>query len=172
MKPGGHDADHCRRTTAGAERHAEHVTPAEATLPELVRQHDHRAASAEIFFDGVGAAQRGPDAERGKYVGRQRQARDVRGLAVDHQDQIGRPHHPEVLECSHPLAPRDKVGGGDHVAAGAAAVCFPHGDEAIGVAVWQRFQHHGADDAEHGRGRADAERQRQQRRGRETRRPP
>ena len=141
-------------------------------LPELVRQHDPRATSAEIFFDRVRAALRGLDAERGKYVGRQRQARDVRGLAVDHQDQIGRPHHPEVLEGVDPLAPRDKVGRSDHVAAGAAAVCFPHGDDAIGVAVWQRLQHHGAHDAEHGRGRADAERQRQERRSRETRRPP
>ena len=128
--------------------------------------------SAEIFFDGVGAAQRGPDAERGKYVGRHGQARHVRGLAVDDQDQIRRTHHSEVLEGPRPLAPGDEVGGGDHVAAGAAAIGLPDGDEAIRVAIWQRLQHHGAHDAEHGRGRADAERQRQERRRGEARRAP
>jgi len=117
----------------------------------------HPADSGEIFFDGVRTAERGLDSERGKYVGRHCQPRDVRGLAVDDHDQICRTHHSEVLEGPRPFAPGDEVGGGDHVAAGAAAVGFPDGDDTIGVAVWQRLQHHGADDAEHGRGRADTE---------------
>jgi len=150
---------------------AKHIPSAEAVLPELVRQDDDRL-SGEIFFDGVRAAQRGTNSERGKYVGRHGQARHIRGLAVDDQRQIRRTHHSEVLEGPRPLAPRGEVGGSDYIAAGATAVCFPHGDEATGVAVWQRFQHHRAHDAEHGRGRADGERQRQERRSRETRRAP
>ena len=91
-------------------------------------------------------------------------------LPID-QAQSRRADHPEVLERSRPLAPGDEVGLRDDVAADVPArIGFPDRDDAIGIAIRQRLEHHAADDAQGRRGGADAKRERQNRGNGESRR--
>ena len=169
---GRHDADHRPGTVSGRERQVEDVpAAAKASLPELVAQHDDRVVATEIFLGRVGAAERRLDAQRAKDIGGDREPGNVERLAVDDHGDAGRSHHAQMLERSRALAPGDEVGGGDHVADGAAAVGFPHSHDPIGLVVRQRRQHHRAHHAEDRRGRADAEGQRHQCRGGKARRP-
>jgi hypothetical protein len=93
-------------------------------------------------------------------------------VAIHNEGDAGRSDHPEVVERLRALAPGDEVGRGDHVSHGAAAVGLPNRNDAIGLVIGQRFEQHGADDAEDcGRG-TDAERQRDERGSGEAGRPP
>jgi hypothetical protein len=63
-----------------------------------------------------------------------------------------------VLERLRPLAPRDEVRLSDHVAADVSAgIGFPDRDDAIRIAIRERFEHHAAHHAQRRRCRADAE---------------
>ena len=64
-----HHADDRPGPATGGERHPEHVrAAAEASLPELVAQHDDGVVAAEIFRGRVGAAEHGLDSQCGKGV--------------------------------------------------------------------------------------------------------
>ncbi len=76
-----------------------------------------------------------------------------------------------MFERLRALAPGNEVGGRDNVAI-AAAICFPDRDNPIRVGVRQGLQHDGADDAEDGGCRADAQGKRQQGCCRQAWRPP
>ena len=90
-------------------------------------------------------------------------------LTVEDDVQPRRADHAEVLERPVALPPRDEVAGADHVARPVAAdVVLPDRDDALGVAIGQRLEHHAADDAEDGGGGANPERQRQHRRNGEA----
>src|SRR4030095_13280796 len=86
----------------------------------------------------------------------EREPRNVVGLTIDDRGHRPRPHHPEVLERTGALAPCDEVRGGDHVPARTTTIGFPYRDQSIGIAIWQRFEHHRADDAEDGGGGTEA----------------
>ena len=169
---GRHHTNHRLRPVVCGEGHAEHVSTGEALLPEFVAQHDDRAVAAEVFLGRVRAAERGLDAQRAKDVGGDRQSVNPQRLAVDDDGKAGRPHHAQVIERAGALAPGDEVGRGDHIPDRAAPVGFPDRDDAIGLMVWQRLQHHRAHHAEDRGRRADAEGQRQQRGGGKARRRP
>jgi hypothetical protein len=167
----GHHANHCLRSGVGGQRLAEDVLPgAETTTPEFVAQDDD-FAGAEILVSGVGAAKQRLHAQRAKDVGRNHEPVNLIGAAVDDHRQARRPHHAQMLERVRALAPGDEIGRRDHVPAGAAAAGLPHGHDATGFAIRQRFDHHRAHDAEDGGGRADAEGERGQSRDSEARRP-
>ena len=68
------------------------------------------------------------------------------------------------------LLPVEKVERRDAVAL-AARRLLEHADDAVGVRVGQRLQQQSVDEAEDGGVGADAERERQQRHGRESRAP-
>ena len=170
---GRHHANHRPRTVVGGQGHPQHVGPAaELPLPELVGENDQRVVAAEVFLGGIAAAECGLDPQRAEERSRERQSGGLEWLAVDDQGQAGGSDHPQTVERAGALAPRHEVRRGDHVPDGPAAVGLPHRDDAIGLAVGQRLQHDGPDDAEDRRGGADAERQRQQGPGSEARRPP
>ena len=82
---------------------------------------------------------------------------------------------PTIPRCSNdvrPLAPRDEIGLSDDVAADVpAGIGFPDRDDAIGIAIRQRLEHHAADDAQRRRRRTNAEGERQNRGHRKARGP-
>jgi hypothetical protein len=170
-KAGRHHADDDARTGVGGERSIENVaTPAEASLPELVAQDDDAVASAHVFGLGVGTADRRVHADRVERVERERHAGHLERTAVDQHRHPRRTGHGEMLERLRSLAPRCEVRRRDDVAGDAAARRFPDGDDAVGIAIRQRLEDHGPHDAEDGRRRADAQGQREHRRGGESRR--
>ena len=138
---------------------------AEARLPELVAEKDDAIVAFQIFLSGVQPPHGRLNSERRKRVRGNREASHFFGLAVQDHVDARRADHPQVVEGSVALAPLDEVGGADTLRGRLRRRLFSQTTTMrSGSAIGQRFEHHAADDAEDGRGRANPERQARERR--------
>src|SRR3954466_188307 len=161
------DADHRVAVAAQADGAAQdgRVSP-EAAFPQALGQEDHAVRSRHVLVDGERATEHGTDPEDIEPAAGHALAGGALGRVdvvaqVEARVRLGR----EVRELCGAGAPIAEVAGGH-----AAWVAAPDGldrDGAIAVDVGQRLQDHGPDQAEDRAGRADAERQRERRDGRE-----
>ena len=163
LEVGRHDADH--REAAVVERHLlieDAGVAAEAPLPERVAEHGDRLRARLVFVIGEEAAPQGIDAQRLEQLSRHHAAGQPLGLARARQVVALAAVDADVLEdlVLRPPVLVVRVSDGHLINLRAR---LPQVDEPLGFGVGQRLEQHRIDDAEDGRRRADAERQRQHR---------
>ena len=161
------------RRVVERERAADDVVgAAEPALPVGVTDHGDRRAIPLVLVRDEAPAKR-PDAEhREQVAGDERVSRARAGAAgiIGHRRGAPRGEEGHVGQRVAPGTPVEDRGRGSRFAVQAAAdVVGPHEHEAAGVAVGQGPEEHGVRDAEQRRVGADAERERQHGRERETR---
>ena len=165
-------ADHGVRLPVQGQRPPEDAgVAAEAALPEPVRQDDDPAART-VLFRQERPAVRGPDPERlEETLGDQRRVEHL-GLAVPGEIERVRLDRRHLLEAGRLLAPVQEVGRrrfGRHVAV--VRIGLPQRHEAVGFRKRRRLEQHRVDHREDRRGRADRQRQGEDRGRREPRLP-
>ena len=158
-----HDADDRARDAVHSDRRADDIgSPAESRLPEVVADHHHLVVALQVFVGGICASDGRLDAKSREDIRGGDHALDLFRRVADDEAQSRRAGHPEVLERSRPFAPGDEIGLSDDIAANVpSGIGFPDRDDTIGILIRQRLEHHAADDAQRRRGRANAERERQ-----------
>ena len=143
----------------------------EPPAPEAVAEDDGLPAVGRVLGGGEVAADCRLHAEHPEEVRRDPHAADPFGFAVRDQRRDPRPDERHVLERVAALAPVEERRVAD-VAGRSGRAALADRDEPIGIRVRQRAEQHGVEDAEDRGVRADAERQRHERDGREAGRTP
>ena len=130
----------------------------EPCLPEAVAEDDDLCRSGLILTVREGAADDCADAEDVEVVRGNRERIQHRRLAGASQRELLVLIRGDAVEGMRPLAPGDEFMAGQG-AAGRVGAPFVQRDQALRIAVGQRLQQHGVEQAEDGHGGGDAERQ-------------
>ncbi len=168
----GHDADDAVLAIAHDQRAPDdRRIGAETAPPQLVAEEQHPPVIRTVVLGGEAASERRTDAHHVEVVPAHADGRHPLRLAARDQRRHPRAHHRELLEAAAPLAPVEHGREAD-VAREPLGVAIADGHEPLGIRIRQRAQEDGVDHGEDGGVGADAERQRDQRRGGEAGRAP
>ncbi len=174
-EPGGGHADHGHGVIADQDLASNDVgSAAELRLPEVIREHhDRTGAGRGIVFGFDDAAERGADAEHGEVGAGDDLCGDRPGIAAGCEVDLDFGAAEDAVEEAGLLLEIAADGVRHQVitadAAGDEVVAVPiHEDQALGLADGERVQDHLVDQGVDGGGGADAEGEREQRRGGET----